>query len=475
MSSWSPTSASCGTSCPGRARSGRAPGASDASLDPSQTPTHPGLGLARRITEGVKRRSRLRDGSRAAAAGVLRRASGCRSRTCRSTSTTRRPFLTRCAAALRTVPRGEVVTYGELAALAGAPGAARAAGSFCARSHLSIFVPCHRVVSAGGLGPYGSYGTGYKRRLLALEGYARSLTTSGRSSRRSAPTNECDRLAELSGLFHVAGRAHLRGRGSVDVHLDVSSSTVARRAFALLRACGVRSEIRTYPRRAFDRATRYQLHVEGSEDAYATLHQAGVLDRSHRPLGRPPNRVVARRCCAAAYLRGALLGSGTLSGPRGPHLEIRTAEADGARFLAGIAARLGGELHVQERSSHSTAYAKGTEAIADVLVAAGAVDLVLALEEQAVLAATRADANRLANADHANLVRTGRAAHAQLEALHRLDVDALPDDLREIALLRLRHPTASTAELARRCKPGLSKAAAYRRLRRLQELSQLVN
>ena len=85
------------------------------------------------------------------------------------------PFLSRCAAALRTIPRGEVVTYGELAALAGSPGAARAAGSFCARSHLSIFVPCHRVVSAAGLGPYGSYGTRYKRRLLALEGYAHAV------------------------------------------------------------------------------------------------------------------------------------------------------------------------------------------------------------------------------------------------------------------------------------------------------------
>jgi cell division protein WhiA len=287
-----------------------------------------------------------------------------------------------------------------------------------------------------------------------------------------APANECDRLAELSGLFHVAGRAHLRGRGSVDVHLDVSSSTVARRAFALLRAVDVTSEIRTYSRRAFNKATRYQLHVEGSEEAYATLNRAGVLDRAHRPLARPPQRVVARRCCAAAYLRGALLGSGTLSGPRGPHLEIRTAETEGAEFLSTLAARLGAELHVQERASHATAYAKGTEAIADVLVGAGAVDLVLGLEEQAVLAATRADANRLANADHANLVRTGRAAHAQLEALRRLDVEALPDDLREIAFLRLRHPTASTAELARRCKPGLSKASAYRRLRRLQELSR---
>jgi cell division protein WhiA len=287
-----------------------------------------------------------------------------------------------------------------------------------------------------------------------------------------APARECDRLAELSGLFHVAGRAHLRGRGSVDVHLDVSSSTVARRAFALLRALGVTSEIRTYRRTAFDRATRYQLHVEGSDTAYETLHRGGVLDRSHRPLDHPPRRVVARRCCASAYLRGALLGAGSLSGPRDAHLEIRTGEPDGARFLAELAPRLGAELRVQERATHAAAYAKGTEPIADVLVAAGAVDVVLALEEQAVLAATRADANRLANADHANLVRTSRAAHAQLEALARLDLDALPDDLREIALLRLRHPTASTVELARRCKPGLSKVSAYRRLRRLQELSQ---
>jgi methylated-DNA-[protein]-cysteine S-methyltransferase len=80
------------------------------------------------------------------------------------------PFLERCSRELRAIPRGEAVTYGELAALAGAPGAARAAGSFCARNRLGLFVPCHRVVGAGGLGSYGSYGLAYKRRLLELEG-----------------------------------------------------------------------------------------------------------------------------------------------------------------------------------------------------------------------------------------------------------------------------------------------------------------
>jgi DNA-binding protein WhiA len=105
-----------------------------------------------------------------------------------------------------------------------------------------------------------------------------------------------------------------------------------------------------------------------------------------------------------------------------------------------------------------------------VLAAAGAGDTLIALEESSVVAAIRADANRLANADHANLVRTSRAARAQLEALRRLDIEALPDDLRELARLRLRLPTASTAELARHAK--LTKASAYRRLRRLVELAE---
>ena len=74
--------------------------------------------------------------------------------------------------ALRAVPRGEVVTYRELAALAGRPNAQRAAGSFCARNRFALVVPCHRVVGSDGIGSYGSLGVEYKRRLLGLEGVA---------------------------------------------------------------------------------------------------------------------------------------------------------------------------------------------------------------------------------------------------------------------------------------------------------------
>jgi methylated-DNA-[protein]-cysteine S-methyltransferase len=73
-------------------------------------------------------------------------------------------------AALRQVQYGDVVSYSELARLAGYPRAQRAAGTFCARNRFPLVVPCHRVISSDGLGSYGSLGLAYKRRLLALEG-----------------------------------------------------------------------------------------------------------------------------------------------------------------------------------------------------------------------------------------------------------------------------------------------------------------
>jgi methylated-DNA-[protein]-cysteine S-methyltransferase len=84
----------------------------------------------------------------------------------------RTPFTLRLAEAMRAIPYGEVVTYGELALAAGRPRAARAAGNFCAGCALAPILPVHRVVSVNGIGGWGASGTEVKRRLLELEGAA---------------------------------------------------------------------------------------------------------------------------------------------------------------------------------------------------------------------------------------------------------------------------------------------------------------
>jgi DNA-binding protein WhiA len=290
-----------------------------------------------------------------------------------------------------------------------------------------------------------------------------------------SPRRGCCRLAEVSALFHSAGSIHLRGRGRVSLHLDVATSAIARRAFSLLRDLGIESEIRTYNRRSFDRATRYQLHVEGDLHATATLVEAGVLDNHRAPVERPPKRVVGRACCRGAYLRGALLGGGSLSGPRSPHLEIRTTSREGAQFVVRVVAADRARLGLLDRGTHAVAYAKGLDAIEVVLTAAGATDTVLAFEERSVVAAARAEANRLANADHANLVRTSRAAQEQLDAVRALQregaLERLPDRLNEVARLRLRYPQLPLRELAAKCDPPSTKASVHRRLRKLRELA----
>lgn len=184
---------------------------------------------------------------------------------------------------------------------------------------------------------------------------------------------------------------------------------------------------------------------------------------------------MALRCCRGAYLRGAFLGAGSLSLRQEPHLEVRAVSREAAEFLRGVADAMGAHMGVLERSSHAVVYSKSWEAIETLLACMGAAETVLGLEERAVVATTRAQANRRANADHANVVRTTRAAEAQLAAIELLrrerQLERLPDALRQAAELRRRHPADSLRELAARADPPASRAAMHRRLRRLEALA----
>ncbi len=86
------------------------------------------------------------------------------------------PFHRRVYEAARGIPRGATMTYGDLAARAGAAGSARAVGQALARNPFAIIVPCHRVVAAGGRtgGFSANGGTTTKLRLLAIEGHEKS-------------------------------------------------------------------------------------------------------------------------------------------------------------------------------------------------------------------------------------------------------------------------------------------------------------
>lgn len=77
-------------------------------------------------------------------------------------------FRTRVIALVKRIPKGKTMTYGEVAAHAGHPRAARAVGAIM-RSNQDDSVPCHRVVAQNGLGGYNGL-RGKKEALLRAEG-----------------------------------------------------------------------------------------------------------------------------------------------------------------------------------------------------------------------------------------------------------------------------------------------------------------
>lgn len=265
---------------------------------------------------------------------------------------------------------------------------------------------------------------------------------------RIQPARSCDRRAELIGLVH----------GVSDGVLRTLDHAIARTAVHLAATLGLTVEppgaVAPDPTRA---SGRHHLLVSIDREALGEWSWASA------PL-----------CDRRAFLRGVLLGTGSLSfSASGPHVEFVLADAEAAGELQAALASLEVRALRAQRRGRAIVYLKGHEEIAALLRLVGANRGVLELETVRVGRDVRARLNRLLNAEEANLGRTVRAADRQLSAIARLDaeggLDRLAPALRETAAIRRRMPDADLDTLS--AALGVSRSAVNHRLRRLVELA----
>ena len=257
--------------------------------------------------------------------------------------------------------------------------------------------------------------------------------------------------SELAGLLDAAGRWDERG-----VTFRTPSAPVARSVLRLWRSqFSLDSRLSPANTDRFGRA-RYAVRTEGNR---------AIQAREELCFARA-SRAAADR---TAYLRGAFQGAGSVTKPGsrgGHHLEF--VHRDG-EFIRRVASFSRAPLSVARRRGRWVAYIKSADGVTTLLAQMGLHDAVLEYEARAVLGEAKSNANRVTNFDAANAGRTATAAARQMQALESLDTRRLPPALREMLELRLEHPDASLAELAR--LGDLSKSAANHRLRRLVSLA----
>jgi DNA-binding protein WhiA len=289
---------------------------------------------------------------------------------------------------------------------------------------------------------------------------------------------DCCRRAEVSAVLRFGGALRLDGGpgGGIGWVVETGSGAVARRVRAHLDAlAGLRPEVEVHQAGNLRRASTYRLFVP--PPAEPLLRELAVLDDDGRPVEGIAQPLVARGCDAAAYLRGALMAAGSLSEPRrDAHLEVRSPGETAARGLARMVRRLcGHDAGVGEHGEGWRLALKSGAAIGTLLARVGAHSGYLRWEDERLRRELRGDANRVANADRANVARSVVAASrhraAAARALASPDWDDLPAELREVALARLANPEASLAELGGLLDPPVGKSVVHRRLARLAALS----
>ena len=267
------------------------------------------------------------------------------------------------------------------------------------------------------------------------------------------------RLAEISAILSFCSHVEAGTEGTGNVRMHTENLAVARKYFTLLKKTfninmnvSVRQNIKPHGNRSFE--------ITALTDMTAVRH---VL--------------IQNPCCRRAYIRGAFLASGSVSDPeKGYHFEIVCADSARAEQLSAMLESFGIEAKITLRKHSYILYVKEGSQIADILNVMEAHVGLMKFENIRILKEMRNSVNRQVNCETANLNKTVSAAVKQIEDIQYIQstigFEKLPENLAEIARLRLEQPGMSLKELGQMLTPPVGKSGVNHRLRKLSFIAE---
>ena len=181
--------------------------------------------------------------------------------------------------------------------------------------------------------------------------------------------------------------------------------------------------------------------------------------------------------CAASYLRGAFLSCGALADPNADyHLELSVPYYRLSMDIMALMRELDFNVKLVKRKGSNVLYMKDSEQIEDFLTLIGATRAALEIMGIKVVKDIRNAANRIANCESANIDKTINAAMKYSDAIRKIEsrigLESLPDDLRELAVLRLDNPEMSLRELGEMLTVPLSRSGVNHRLNKILKIAE---
>lgn len=264
-------------------------------------------------------------------------------------------------------------------------------------------------------------------------------------------------LAELAAIIHFGCRIETDKSGTEETEIISENSFVTRKYFTLLKKTFI-----------------INVNVLKVLQAVKILDEEGCI----HPLSEEVNPLLIKNsCCRRAFLRGAFLCIGSMSDPhKGYHLEFVCENEIGALQIQQVINSFEIEAKIVRRKKYYVVYLKEGSGIVDLLNVMGAHVSLMQFENLRVEKEVRNSINRQVNCEAANITKTVNAASKQIEDIILLQknygLSNLPDNLRQMAQVRLEHPESSLQELGAYLNPPVGKSGVNHRLRKLSELAE---
>ena len=187
--------------------------------------------------------------------------------------------------------------------------------------------------------------------------------------------------------------------------------------------------------------------------------------------------LVQQQCCKRAFIRGAFLAAGSISDPnKSYHFEIACKNEPQAVQMQDMINSFGMDAKIVLRKKYYVVYLKEGSQIVDILNVMEAHVALMELENVRILKEMRNSVNRKVNCETANISKTVNAAIKQVEDIEYIrdtaGLESLPENLREMALLRLEYPEAALKELGTYLNPPVGKSGVNHRLRKLSAIAE---
>ena len=297
------------------------------------------------------------------------------------------------------------------------------------------------------------------------------------------PEKPCCPASELSGLFMTMGSLSLLGRGRLSVQLSSENLAVCRRAYTLLsKQMLLAPQIHYLTSSRFGGRRKCVLTL-GPNESPTFLRKLHMMERAANGewslRSTTPRLPITRACCARAFLRGVMLGGGTMANPdTSYHLELPYQNDEMRQMLAKCLQRIDLPIRDGTRGEKRFLYLKQAEQLVTFLTAIGAHQAILRIEELRLRKQLIGKINRAMNCDAFNLSKQMTASAKQVEIIRELDkkgmLEGMSESLREVARLRLEMPDATLEQLGQSMTPPLGKSGVNHRLRRLMEYAESI-